>query len=92
MNAEFSFKTAVCTEYESLLIACQTALETWREGREEIAKLRSSTKEASDELLRLQANYAKAYSRLEKHPDKCELCGFVTEIGRRHAESIPMLQ
>ena len=92
MKAEFSFKTAVCTDYENLLIACQKALETWRKRREEVAKFGSNGKEASDELLRLQADYAKAYSRLEKHQDKCELCYFVSEIGRRNAESIPMLQ
>ena len=67
MNAEFSFKTAVCTEYESLLIACQKALETWRKRREEITRLGSNRKEAADELLRLQADYAKGYSLLKKH-------------------------
>ena len=92
MNAEFSFKTAVCTEYESLLIACQKALETWRKRREEITRLRSSKREATDELLRVQADYAKAYSRLEEHQDKCELCRFVSEIGNRNSEIIPTLQ
>jgi len=92
MSAEFSFKTAVCTEYESLLIACQKALETWRKRREEITRLRSSKREATDELLRVQADYAKAYSRLEEHQAKCELCRFVSEIGNRNSESIPLLQ
>jgi len=92
MNAEFSFKTAVCTEYESLLIACQKALVTWRKRREEINRPRSSTRQATDELLRLQADYAKAYSRLEKHQDKCELYRFVSEIGNCNSESISMLQ
>jgi hypothetical protein len=91
MSAELSFKTAVCTEYERLLIVCERALETWREHSEEITKLGSSNKEATDALLRLQANYAKAYSRLDKHKDNCELCRFVSEIGTYNAESIFVL-
>jgi molecular chaperone GrpE (heat shock protein) len=92
MSAQLSFKTAVCTEYEHLLIACQKALETWREQREEIAKLGSKKKEATDELLRLQADYAKAYSRLKKHQDDCALCRFVSKIGSRSFASMSMLQ
>lgn len=91
MKAEFSFKTAVCPDYESLLIACQKTRETWRKRREEITGLRSSTRKATDELLRLQADYAKAYSRLEKHHDECELCRFVSELGNRNSENISML-
>jgi outer membrane protein TolC len=91
MNAEFSFRTAVCADYESLLIACQKALETLRERREEITKLGSSRKEQADELLRLQADYAKAYSRLKKHQDNCELCRFVSEIGKTNSASISKL-
>lgn len=91
MNAEFSFKTAVCTDYERLLIACQEALESWRTRRAEITRLGSSRKEKTDELLRLQADYAKGYSRLKKHQDNCELCRFVSEIGRHSFASISML-
>ena len=84
MNAEFSFKTAVCTDYESLLLACRKALETWRKQREEISRLGSPSKEKTDELLRLQADYAKGYSRLKKHQETCELCRFV--LGNRQAQ------
>jgi predicted secreted protein len=91
MSAEFSFETAVCTDYETLLLACQKALEAWRKRREEITGLESSSKEKADELLRLQADYAKGYSRLKKHQDTCELCRFVSEIGRRNFASISML-
>jgi len=83
MNSEISFKTAVCTEYERLLTACQYALESWRSRREEIARSRLHGKQAGNELLRLQANYAKAYAQLEQHKENCETCSFVSKIGRR---------
>jgi hypothetical protein len=88
MNAEFSCKTADCTEYERLLCACVQSLDSWSNRREEIANFGLGGKEAADELLRLQADYAKAYSRLEKHKDNCELCRFVSKIGRRNYASI----
>jgi hypothetical protein len=62
---------------------CQDALERWRRRREEISAAGLSGKQIADELLRLQADYAKAYSRLEKHEDDCELCRFVSKIGGR---------
>jgi len=46
------------------------------------------SKEAGDELMRLQADYAKAYSRLEKHKNDCELCHFVSKIGGRSDASL----
>ena len=88
MNQEFSFKTAVCTEYERLLIVCQKALDNWRSRREEISASCMSGKETADELLRLQADYAKAHSRVEKHEEGCELCRFVSKIGGRNNAAI----
>jgi hypothetical protein len=80
MNTELSFKTAICDEHEGLLSACFQALETLRKRREEIVTSGLSGKEIAGELLRLQADYAKAYSRLEKHENNCELCRFVSKI------------
>lgn len=88
MGTELSFKTAVCTEHEKLLIVCQKALEIWRTRREEVSASGLSGKPIADELLRLQADYAKAYSRLEKHEDNCELCRFVSKIGGRDYSGI----
>jgi len=88
MKTELSFKTAICNEYENLLFACQKALENWRTRREEIASLGFASKKTSDELLRLQADYARAYSRLESHEEHCELCRFVSKIGGRNYSSI----
>jgi len=91
MSAGHSFKTEVCTEYKSLLHSCQKALEKCRELREQIAELGSARKEEADGLLRLQADYAKAYSRSKRHKDDCALCRYVSEIGTSHAESIFVL-
>ena len=88
MSTELSFETAVCTEHEKLLIVCQKALDIWRNRREEISASGLSGKQIAGELLRLQADYAKAYSRLEKHEDNCELCRLVSKIGGRDYSGI----
>ena len=81
MEGELFYKTAFCSEYERLLCVCVQSLDTWRNLREEIANSGLRRKEVGDELMRLQADYAKAYSHLEKHEDNCELCHFVSKIG-----------
>ncbi len=89
MNSELSFQTAFCTQYESLLHECQLAKETWAEFRDAmnaptfVSKL---NKEAGSELLRLQANYAKAYTRLEQHNNACDLCQFATRMAAHQRE------
>lgn len=88
MNAGLSFKTAVCTEYEELLTACHNALENWRNRRNEIARLHLQGKKVGDELLRLQADYAKAHVRLELHEESCQTCRFVSKIGGRDFTAI----
>ena len=86
MEGELFYKTAFCSNYERLLCDCVQSLNAWRNLREEIANSSLTSKEAGDELIRLQADYAKAYSRLEKHKDNCELCHFVSKItGRNYA-------
>jgi hypothetical protein len=88
MNPVHSFRTAICTDYENLLFACHKALVSWQTAREELATNGLSGKKKSDELLRLQADYARAYARLESHEDKCELCRFVSKIGGRNYAAI----
>jgi hypothetical protein len=86
MEGELFYKTAFCTEYERLLCVCVQSLDAWKNRREEIANSVVRSWEAGDELMRLQADYAKAYSRLEKHIDDCELCHFLSKIsGRKNA-------
>jgi hypothetical protein len=79
MNAEPPNRTAVCNEYERLLILCQRSLESWRNQREEFIRFGLRGKKVAEELLRLQADYAKTYSRLVLHEDSCEVCRFVSK-------------
>jgi hypothetical protein len=88
MEGELSYKTAFCSNYERLLCVCVQSLNTWRDRREEVANSGLRSKEVGDELMRLQAEYAKAYSRLEKHIDNCELCHFVSKISGRNYASL----
>jgi uncharacterized protein YicC (UPF0701 family) len=89
LKNEFFFKTVVCNEYEKLLKKCTTALEIWDNRREEIAQGRLKRKEVGEELLRLQADLAKAYSILQRHSDNCRLCQFVSKIGGRESARDP---
>jgi hypothetical protein len=88
MDTELAYKTSFCTEYERLLCNCVTALDCWKERREEVVNRQLSGKQVGDELMRLQADYAKSYSRLEKHKDACELCRFVARMGGHYAASV----
>jgi len=80
MSEELSVRTAVCTEYERLLKECQSASNIWKEQRAEIYWLRLRGKKVEDELRRLQAKYARAYSMLQKHTHDCALCQLVSSI------------
>jgi hypothetical protein len=82
MNSELSFQTAFCSEYESLLHQSQSAKEASAEWRDEMnaAATGQINSDVADEMIRLQANFAKAYSRLEQHNRDCDLCRFVTRI------------
>lgn len=87
MNEALRFRTAVCSDYENLLKECQRALHAWQERREEMGRAGLRGKQAGDELQKLQASYAKAYNRLERHPKTCAVCRFTTELGRSERES-----
>jgi hypothetical protein len=91
MEGELFYKTAFCSKYERLLCVCVQSLHAWRDLREEIAGSGLRSKEAGDELMRLQADYAKAYSRLENHKDNCELCHFVSKISGRNEASLSVV-
>src|SRR6267143_2002791 len=89
MNMQLSAKTMVCSEYQRLLEECQSAMEIWNEHRAEIGQARLSGKEAGDELLRLQAKYARAYTVLQNHARNCSLCKLVSRIeGRDSGNSL----
>jgi len=80
MSKQLSVKAMVCAEYQRLLEECQSALEIWNEHRAEICRSRLTGKEAGDELLRLQAKYARAYTVLRHHVHNCLRCQLVSRI------------
>lgn len=80
MSKQLSVNTTVCSEYQRLLEESQHALEIWNEHRAEVLHSRLIEKEAGDELLRLQANYARAYTVLRNHANNCLQCQLVSRI------------
>ena len=87
MNNQFSVETAVCTEHQTLLAECQKALEIWNEHRAEFCQFRFVGREAGDELLRLQAKYARAYTFLQNHERNCSLCQLASRSEGRDSEN-----
>ena len=89
MNNVISVETAVCAEHQRLLEQCQGAMDIWNEHRAEFCKSHPISKEAGDELLRLQAKYARAYTVFERHEHNCLLCQFVSRAVERDSECSP---
>jgi hypothetical protein len=87
MSNQFSVETAVCTEHQRLLAECQRALEIWNEHRAEFCQFRFIGRGAGDELLRLQAKYARAYTVLQNHERNCSLCQLASRIEGRDSEN-----
>ncbi len=88
MNSERSYQSSFCNDYDALLHECENAQRIWSEWRDEMNSLGAHrlNKQVSDELLRLQARFAKAYARLEKHTHECELCQFVARLSEERSE------
>jgi hypothetical protein len=87
MNKHHSVITTACSEYQRLLEESQRALEIWNEQRVENCRSRVSGKEAGDKLLRLQANFARAYAILHYHAQNCLHCQLVLRFGGRDSEN-----
>src|SRR5712692_1165655 len=87
MSKQLSVNTSVCSEYQRLLEESQSALEIWNEHRAEFCQFRFIGREAGDELLRLQAKYARAYTVLQNHERNCSLCQLVSRIEGRDSEN-----
>jgi hypothetical protein len=64
----------VCREYQKLLEESTRAREAWSALRTEICCAQLVPKETVDQLLRLQAKYARAYTMLQKHVHSCGRC------------------
>jgi hypothetical protein len=82
MSAGTEVQTAICGEYERLLQQSHQAAKTWNEQRRAIYDSGARGREADLELLRLQAKYAGAYARLQKHVRECERCRFVSSLAK----------
>jgi phage baseplate assembly protein W len=80
MAKQFSVEMAVCGEYLRLLEESRKALEMWNTLRVEVSQARLASKEDGDELLRLQAKYARAYTALSNHAHNCSRCQLVSGI------------
>jgi len=80
MARHFSLEIASCREYQRLLEESQRALDIWNALRVEVSEACSVSKEDGDELLRLQANYARAYTSLWNHSHNCPRCQLITSI------------
>jgi hypothetical protein len=80
MKKQLSVEIAVCAEYQRLLEEAQSALEIWNTRKAKVNQARLTSKEDGDELLRLQANYARAYTVLSNHVRDCSRCRLVSRI------------
>ena len=83
MSAQLPDITTVCSEYQRLLEESQRALEIWNEVRAEVCQSRLNGKAAGDELLRLQAKYARAYTRAAPRAQLLSLSVGVQSKGTR---------
>jgi hypothetical protein len=70
----------LCADYQRLLTECQLALTNWNTGRAEIQHSGRRGKDADNELLTLQANFAKAWALLQYHERDCEVCKVISIV------------
>jgi hypothetical protein len=74
MTKQLPATVMVCSEYQRLLEASARAREAWSKLRYEVCFTELIPKKRVDELVRLQAKYARAYTRLQKHVHSCGRC------------------
>ncbi len=86
-NEQESFNSAFCDDYEQLLARCQRALDAWAMRRDEVSQMGLSGKEIGAELVKLQAEFAKAYAILQRHTRECALCQFVAKLAMHDPQS-----
>ena len=83
MKTNLSFKTAVCAEYECLLLLSKAAFDDFRVKHTQLTPLERSCGEGASTLRGLREDYEAAYSRLVHHFDSCETCQSVSEFSTR---------
>jgi hypothetical protein len=74
MTKQLPAAGVVCGEFQKLLQESTVAKEAWNKLRAEICRAELIPKKTVDELLRLQAKYARAYTLLQKHVHSCGRC------------------
>jgi hypothetical protein len=92
MYSSFSANRIFCSTYEELLQACQQALDSWAARREEAAQQGLCGKELGDQLVRLQADFAKSYAVLHRHKHECPLCQFAANLGVADSNAVVVSQ
>jgi hypothetical protein len=68
------FGLSECETHQGLRDECSTARDEWNTRRAEISKLGLRGKKIDNELMRLQARFAKSYAMVRSHLRGCECC------------------
>jgi len=68
------FEISTCETHQGLIEECNAARSEWNARRAEISKLGLLGKKIDNELLRLQARFAKSYAMVRNHLCHCECC------------------
>jgi hypothetical protein len=74
MNVKLSFTVSACSDYESLLHMCRAALDEYRLSHQELARSDDNYLKEITVLSCLREGYERAYSRLVRHFENCEVC------------------
>jgi predicted secreted protein len=82
VNDELSVEVVLCGEYERLLDECQQSLDEWNTRSTEIRESNQKGEATGRELLRLQARFAKSYTVLQRHIERCEECQFAVRLNQ----------
>jgi hypothetical protein len=86
METRFSFKTAICEEYECLLLLSKAAFDDFRTKHEKLSVWERKSQQGELELRRLREQYEDSYSRLVKHFDTCEICQSMSELSQGQSQ------
>lgn len=90
VNNELVYEVLLCGEYEKLLNECQSALDQWNGRSERIRETQQTGEQAGRELLRLQARFAKTYTILQRHVERCERCQLAARMTQTVTEAMAL--
>ena len=80
MTMQLPATVKACTEYQRLLEESRGAREACSTFRTEKCGAQMIPEETIDELIRLQARFARAYALLQNHVHTCGCCGPASKI------------